>query len=70
LNQTEIQEKQAPVAKVDEATKEVTIDVKSRNLTKTFTYDAVYGPSASQRDLYNVRRSIPRTCCFPLDPSP
>lgn len=33
---------------------EVTIEVKQRNLTKTFSYDAVYGPSASQRDIYQV----------------
>lgn len=57
LNQREIAEQVASIARAEG--NEVTIEVKARNLTKTFSYDAVYGPSASQRDIYQV---LSRSC--------
>ncbi|MCL4419144.1 hypothetical protein M1146_03515 [Patescibacteria group bacterium] len=59
VSQLEIDTKQATVCKTDEASR--TVEVKTpqsaekKNIpNRTYTFDAVYGPSSSQRDIYTV----------------
>jgi hypothetical protein len=53
LNEREIEEKQTAVLICDEKSRTVSVQLKTnKNLQKTFSYDMVFGPTASQKDIY------------------
>jgi kinesin family protein 11 len=52
MNEREIEEKQSVVLTCDEKSKSVVVQMKTKNYQKTFSYDMVFGPTASQKDIY------------------
>lgn len=56
LNKTEIKERQPSVCRIDEVNKEVIVELKGNNkgMSKSFFFDAVYGSTSTQRDIYVV----------------
>jgi hypothetical protein len=59
LNQQETKDKVQVICKVEEKKKEVVVSMKSSNQAKTFSFDAAYGPSSTQAEIFEVCSGIP-----------
>jgi hypothetical protein len=54
LNQQETKDKVQVICKVEEKKKEVVVTMKSSNQAKTFLFDAAYGPTSTQAEIFEV----------------
>lgn len=54
LSQQETKDKVPVICKVDEKKKEVAVQMKASNQSKTFAFDAAYGPTSTQQEIFEV----------------
>lgn len=52
MNPREAEDKQTTVIHIDEKRKEVAVSMKAK--AKNFYFDNVFGPTSTQRDIYNA----------------
>jgi hypothetical protein len=54
LSQQETKDRVPIICKVEEKKKEVVVSMKSSNQSKAFSFDAVYGPTSTQQEIFDV----------------
>ena len=54
LSQQETKDKVPVICKVEEKRREVSVQMKASNQSKTFAFDAAYGPTSTQQEIFEV----------------